>query len=77
MTLQPGDFVLFYTDGLTEQRNRQGEFFDIERLCEEANGPATDTCGQRLDRIFCRVSDFGDDREPDDKTAMLLIINQI
>jgi len=77
LTLQPGDFVLFYTDGLTEQRNRQGEFFDIERLCEEANGPATDTCGQRLDRIFCRVSDFGDDREPDDKTAMLLIINQI
>ncbi len=75
--LQPGDFVLFYTDGLTEQRNEQEEFFDIDRLCEAACGPCTESCGSRLDRIFCRVREFGSEEQSDDMTAMLLQINDL
>ena len=32
VTLEPGDVALFHTDGVTEARNRNGEFFDIDRL---------------------------------------------
>ena len=32
MTLEPGDCVLFYSDGVTESRSPDGEFFGTERL---------------------------------------------
>ena len=30
--LKPGDFILFYTDGITEASNARGHFFETERL---------------------------------------------
>jgi len=77
LTLQAGDCVLFYTDGLTEQRNSGGEFFDIERLCAVIQDRPLGTSGEKLDRIFCSVEEFGTDGEPDDKTAMILQINNL
>lgn len=43
---KPGDAILFYTDGIIEARNRQGEEIGYERFCELArkswsNDPAT------------------------------------
>jgi serine phosphatase RsbU (regulator of sigma subunit) len=32
LTLQPGDVVVLYTDGLTERRNPQNELYGLERL---------------------------------------------
>src|SRR4029453_5433667 len=34
VALAPGDVLLFYSDGLTETRNRAGELFGVERLAE-------------------------------------------
>ncbi len=44
ISLEAGDLLFFYTDGLTEARNAEGEFFDFERLIpllqENADLPA-------------------------------------
>lgn len=32
--IAPGDVLVFYSDGLTEARNKQGEFFGVERLID-------------------------------------------
>ena len=34
VSLEPGDVLLFYSDGLTETRNSDGELFGIERLAD-------------------------------------------
>ena len=33
-TMQPGDMLVLYTDGITEARNAHGNFYGVERLCE-------------------------------------------
>ncbi len=46
VTYRPGDTVVFYTDGLVEARNAEGEVFGFERLetllAHHGNRPATD-----------------------------------
>ena len=34
VTLQPGDGVVLYTDGITEAENAERTFYGLERLCE-------------------------------------------
>ena len=35
LMLQSGDLLLLYTDGVAECRNEQGDFFDVDRLCDQ------------------------------------------
>ncbi|WP_432498891.1 PP2C family protein-serine/threonine phosphatase [Kineococcus auxinigenes] len=39
--LQPGDRIVFYTDGITEARDRDGEFFGLQRLVDHLHRAAT------------------------------------
>jgi hypothetical protein len=72
--LQPGDRVLFYTDGVTEARSPQGEQFGLERLADlterhEAAGlPASET----LRRVVRAVLEHQDGRLQDDATLLML-----
>ncbi len=33
--MEPGDVVVLYTDGITEATNPEGEFYGLDRLCEQ------------------------------------------
>ncbi|MBY8854465.1 serine/threonine-protein phosphatase, partial [Saccharothrix sp. MB29] len=72
--LQPGDRVLFYSDGVTEARDPDGEQFGLDRLVDlierhEAGGlPAAET----LRRVVRAVLDHQDGRLQDDATLLLL-----
>jgi len=73
-SLEPGDMVLLYTDGLTEARRPDGELFTVERLAEfierqAANGlPAPETLRGLREAIIER----GEGALRDDATALLV-----
>ena len=73
-SLQPGDMVLLYSDGLTEARRPDGELFTEERLAEfierqAANGlPAPET----LRGLRGAIIERGEGALRDDATALLL-----
>ena len=72
--LEPGDRLVFYTDGLVEARDTDGEFFGTDRLAEfivreESKGrPAPET----LRRLNAAVLAHQDGELQDDATVMLV-----
>ena len=69
LRLQPGDSVLFRTEGIPDVFDREGEQFGIERLKElcDAHQPVSPT--ELLGCIFAAVKDFSCGREQQDDTA--------
>jgi sigma-B regulation protein RsbU (phosphoserine phosphatase) len=66
-SLSQGDLILFYTDGLTEAENVQGEFFGIKRVSDifiyyAPQGPQAiiDSLLEQL-KQFCQNESFKDD----------------
>jgi sigma-B regulation protein RsbU (phosphoserine phosphatase) len=71
--LEPGDSVLFYTDGLTDARNLDEEDFGIERLQDVCRRHAGESCLELLGHIFLEIEKFsGECRQWDDMTAAVL-----
>ena len=69
---QAGDRLFLYTDGLTDQRDPEGCFFDSERLLALVEGDLDDDPSGVLERVFATISAFGHHHRSDDQTAMLL-----
>jgi sigma-B regulation protein RsbU (phosphoserine phosphatase) len=67
ITLDQGDIILLYTDGLIEAENDQGEFFGIDRVCDIFRKHSGQTPRQLIDTLldqlkqFCRTQTFNDD----------------
>jgi serine phosphatase RsbU (regulator of sigma subunit) len=66
LTLEPGDCVIFYTDGITEARNPGGDLYGSERLAQlvqQTGGTATQLGSAILAdvRLFAAGRPFGDD----------------
>jgi serine phosphatase RsbU (regulator of sigma subunit) len=70
--LQPDETVLFYTDGLTEARNRAGEFFRLTD-CESVQAPADPHT--LLERLSAEVSHHVS-HQPHDDIGLLVVRRQ-
>jgi phosphoserine phosphatase RsbU/P len=72
--LEPGDHVLFYTDGVVEARNEKGDFFGRDRLVDfvtrtlAAHVPAPET----MRRLVRAILEYQHERLQDDATAVLV-----
>jgi phosphoserine phosphatase RsbU/P len=76
VTLAGGDLLLAYTDGITDQTEpTTGEFFDLERLELLARRGQDLPPDELCDRIFAAVEAFGGTEASDDKTVMVLKID--
>jgi len=71
--LQPGDFVLMYTDGLTDATNAQGERFEIERLRQVMDARRGASASDLVTALYEAVSRFrGDNALFDDITCLIV-----
>ena len=72
--LQPGDSLLFYTDGVTEALNRKDQEFGVERLIQVLREAKNLPFNQQIKFIHQQVIDFTGNSKKlmDDLTLMIL-----
>jgi len=74
VSLEPGDRLVLYTDGVTEAANPRGELYGEERLYElVASLPPSLTCEQVTDRILAGVRAHLDGRDAGDDITLMVV----
>jgi serine phosphatase RsbU (regulator of sigma subunit) len=73
-SLEPGDMLLLYTDGLSEARRPGGQLFTVERLGEfiERQAAGGEPAPETLRRLRAAIIDRGEGALRDDATALLV-----
>jgi len=73
VNLDSGDILVFYSDGLVESANAEGEMFGVERLQELVASYAGLSASELADRITAEVTRFSQGIPPgDDRTLVIL-----
>jgi sigma-B regulation protein RsbU (phosphoserine phosphatase) len=70
-TLDPGDTLIFYSDGLTDGLNADGEQFGVERLMRLTEQHASLSAEQLADRLMAEAALFSVDLS-DDRTLLVV-----
>lgn len=71
--LQKGDLLLVYSDGVTEARNAQGDFFGHQRLVELLPRLAGFSCEQVGERLLAEVDRFVGDAKANDDLSLVVL----
>ena len=74
--LDPGDVLLYYTDGVTEAPDLSGDRFDEARLIRALESACRSGQGSQgiLDALFERLDRFvGNDRQLEDDASMVVL----
>jgi sigma-B regulation protein RsbU (phosphoserine phosphatase) len=77
LALEPGDRLFLFTDGLTEEQNPLGDFFDLGRLLDLVSANLEYSPLVLIEKIFAAVNAFGGEERSDDKTAIVLEIKNL
>jgi serine phosphatase RsbU (regulator of sigma subunit) len=72
-TLQPGDGIVLYTDGVTEAENAAGELYGLDRLCTAVSRAWPQSAAAIQQAVIADVTRFiGDHTVYDDLTLVVL-----
>ena len=78
LTLQPGDRIFLYTDGVTEATNAEGELYGEERLLQFLTGHPDASCRETLELVQADIDRFvGEAEQFDDITMLVLDLNDL
>ncbi len=73
ISLNSGDGILIYTDGVTEAFNEQGQMFELNRLLEAVNEVATKQGEEIIDNVKTRLLSFTKNAPQSDDVAMIAV----
>jgi serine phosphatase RsbU (regulator of sigma subunit) len=73
LQLEPGDVIIYYTDGLTEAENRQGEFFGEERLKAAVLESVGLSAEELMNCLVSQVDDFVAGAPAHDDTTLCVV----
>jgi hypothetical protein len=71
--IQKGDVFIFYTDGISEAMNKNGDEFGEDRLSQLANAHAHESAAMILDKITREVAHFAGDANQHDDFTMVVV----
>jgi len=72
VVLDPGDLLFVYSDGITEAKNEQGEFFTKDRLLALLRSPVA-SAGELLDRVAAALRAHAGTADQYDDITMLVL----
>jgi sigma-B regulation protein RsbU (phosphoserine phosphatase) len=74
VTLEAGDALLAYTDGISEAENPRGEAYGVDRLRELLRGPSWRSARDLVETLMGDVTSFtGSDLRMDDQTVVAVL----
>lgn len=73
ITLSPGDYLLLYSDGVTDQRNEEDEPYGVERLRKAFQSAAAEPDGNQLPSIVNDLDEWRGRASAFDDLTMLLV----
>lgn len=73
VTLEPGDILTLFTDGVTEQENESEEEFSQERLQKVIAEAGTEAANSVVQDICSAVSSFSGDKEQADDLTVVVV----
>jgi sigma-B regulation protein RsbU (phosphoserine phosphatase) len=71
--LAPGDLFICYSDGVTEARNAQGEFFGVERLTAKLQGSRSLSAPETGAMLIAAVDRFVGEVRPHDDLSLVIL----
>jgi serine phosphatase RsbU (regulator of sigma subunit) len=71
--LEPGDKLAIYSDGLSEARNAEGEFFGLKRVRNAVLGQARGSCQQAHDALASALETFAEGAVQNDDITLLVL----
>lgn len=73
VTLNPGDMLVAYSDGVTECRNAQDDEFEMERLMAATRAVSGASASKALFSLLGTVLDFAESCSPADDLTLLVV----
>lgn len=70
-SLNPGDKVFLYTDGVTEMKNQENEMYGMERLFEVLEKNQHESVEKIISEVHQSLDLFRQDRDSEDDTSMM------
>ena len=74
MELHSGEWLLLFTDGITEAAGPQGEEFGKERVAAFAKTHAADSAARMNQQLLSQVTEFCSAQFHDDATLLVLAV---